>query len=170
MTVEGRTHEIVIGPDGITVDGDAVTADLRRVPGTESWSLLIDGSSVTFEARREEANGVWRLHLPAGPLHASVMNRAARAEDPARGRVTAGPKPVTAPMPGLVVRVEVEPGDDVEAGQGLVIVEAMKMENELRATGPARVRAVHVKSGQSVEKGEVLVDLESRPDRESPEP
>jgi pyruvate carboxylase subunit B len=60
----------------------------------------------------------------------------------------------------MVVRVEVAPGMDVTAGQGLVIVEAMKMENELRAPGPARVRAVHVKPGMAVEKDTVLVSFE----------
>jgi pyruvate carboxylase subunit B len=64
-------------------------------------------------------------------------------------------------MPGLVVRVEVEPGMVVQAGQGLVIIEAMKMENELRAPGPARVRAVHVQAGIAVEKDAMLVEFES---------
>jgi biotin carboxyl carrier protein len=73
-------------------------------------------------------------------------------------------------MPGLVVRVEVAPGDEVEAGQGLVIVEAMKMENELKAARAARVKAVHVVAGAAVEKDAVLVEfepLEVEPDAEA---
>ncbi|PYP72390.1 MAG: hypothetical protein DMD36_02390 [Gemmatimonadetes bacterium] len=64
-------------------------------------------------------------------------------------------------MPGLVVRVEVTEGQRVEAGAGLVVVEAMKMENELRAPRPSVVAAVHVGVGQTVEKGAPLVTLES---------
>jgi pyruvate carboxylase subunit B len=63
-------------------------------------------------------------------------------------------------MPGLVVRVLVEAGQMVVAGGGLVVLEAMKMENELRAAGPGIVRAVHVRAGGTVEKGQMLVELE----------
>jgi pyruvate carboxylase subunit B len=62
-------------------------------------------------------------------------------------------------MPGLVLRVEVEVGQPVVPGSGLVVLEAMKMENEIRAPGPGRVRAVLVKAGQTVEKGSPLVEL-----------
>ena len=63
-------------------------------------------------------------------------------------------------MPGLVVRVNVAVGDQVAAGQGLVVIEAMKMENELRASAAGVVRAVHVEAGAAVNKGVVLVELE----------
>jgi pyruvate carboxylase subunit B len=63
-------------------------------------------------------------------------------------------------MPGLVVRVSVGVGDKVEAGQGVVVMEAMKMENELRATAAGTVRSVEVSPGTAVEKGALLVALE----------
>jgi pyruvate carboxylase subunit B len=63
-------------------------------------------------------------------------------------------------MPGLVVRVSVKPGDRVEAGQGLVVMEAMKMENELRSSAAGTVRAVHAQPGSAVDKGALLVELE----------
>jgi len=66
---------------------------------------------------------------------------------------------VKAPMPGLVVRVEVSAGQVVEVGESLVVVEAMKMENELRAAHQGVVEAVHVKAGDRVEKGTPLVTL-----------
>jgi len=71
-----------------------------------------------------------------------------------------GPKPVVAPMPGLVVKIDVAVGDEVEEGQGVVIVEAMKMENQLVAEGPGRVVAIPAAPGEAVEKGQVLVELE----------
>ncbi len=73
----------------------------------------------------------------------------------------AGGRTVMAPMPGLVVRIEVAAGQPVAAGTGLVVVEAMKMENELRAPQPGVVATVHVEVGQAVEKGAPLVTLAS---------
>jgi biotin carboxyl carrier protein len=71
----------------------------------------------------------------------------------------AGPAPLVAPMPGLIVRVEVREGDVVRPGQGLVVMEAMKMENELRTTSGGTVQAVLVQPGAAVEKGAVLIQL-----------
>jgi pyruvate carboxylase subunit B len=64
-------------------------------------------------------------------------------------------------MPGLVVRVQVEAGQNVAAGAGVVVLEAMKMENELRATVAGTVRTVRVRAGEAVEKGQVLVEFEA---------
>ena len=71
-----------------------------------------------------------------------------------------GPRPVTAPMPGKIVKVLVKPGDAVAARQGVVVVEAMKMENELRAPKAGVVAQVNVAEGASVEAGAVLVVIE----------
>ncbi|MGH7731018.1 MAG: acetyl-CoA carboxylase biotin carboxyl carrier protein subunit, partial [Candidatus Eiseniibacteriota bacterium] len=82
-----------------------------------------------------------------------IRARTSQARAPASGGL------VQAPMPGLVVRVEVAAGQRVETGAGLVVVEAMKMENELRAPRPGVVETVHVAAGQTVEKGAPLVTL-----------
>src|SRR6267143_228516 len=74
---------------------------------------------------------------------------------------------VKAPMPGLVVRVEVSAGQSVEVGEGLVGVEAMKKENELRATHASVVEQIHVSAGQRVEKGTPLVTLSPKPTQPS---
>jgi pyruvate carboxylase subunit B len=76
-----------------------------------------------------------------------------------QGRKTAAGGVVKAPMPGLVVRVEVREGQVVEVGEGLVVVEAMKMENELRALSRGVVEHIHVSAGQRVEKGAPLVTI-----------
>ena len=73
------------------------------------------------------------------------------------GRTSGGT--IKAPMPGLVLRVEVEEGQQLEAGEGVIVLEAMKMENEITAPGGGVVSAVHVAEGQTVEKGAPLVDL-----------
>ena len=64
-------------------------------------------------------------------------------------------------MPGLVLRVEVTPGQKVAAGAGLVVLEAMKMENELKASAAALVRSVRVQAGEAVEKGQILIEFEA---------
>ena len=71
-----------------------------------------------------------------------------------------GPSRLTAPIPGKVVAVKVEPGDEVEPGQALIVLEAMKMENELAADQTGKVVAIHVAAGDTVEGGELLAELE----------
>ena len=82
---------------------------------------------------------------------------------------TLGPKPLRAPMPGLVVKVEVGEGDEVTPGQGLVIVEAMKMENELKAEAPGRIGRILVAEGEAVDKDQILLDFEATPPGETTE-
>jgi biotin carboxyl carrier protein len=91
------------------------------------------------------------------PVVVNGRTRRRGARDEA-GRV--GRQPVVAPMPGRVVRVLVSPGDEVTARQGVVVVEAMKMENELRAPKAGTVKEVNVTPGTSVEAGRVLVVIE----------
>lgn len=69
-------------------------------------------------------------------------------------------EPVKAPMPGLILKVLVEPGQQINKGDGLLILEAMKMENVLKATGPATVKAIKINERTAVEKGTILIELE----------
>lgn len=161
VTIDGTTHDVVLSPEETTVDGEPVEADLQRVAGTDVRSLLLDGRSHRLVARRR-GRGEWGFHVAGRTLLAEVVDERTRAirEMTGAAAATAGPRPLKAPMPGLVVKVEVAAGDVVAPGQGLVIVEAMKMENELRAETAARVRTVHVAAGEPVEKGQVLMDFE----------
>jgi biotin carboxyl carrier protein len=67
-----------------------------------------------------------------------------------------------APMPGLVVQIQVQPGQEVDTGTPLVVLEAMKMQNELKAPGPAVIKAIRVAPGEAVEKGQVLLEMDAR--------
>jgi len=160
VTIGGRAFEVEMGPDGITVDGRRVDAALYHADGSPLHALHIDHATYPVLARRM-AKGRWKLRMRGSVLEADVIDERTKAirDMAGAGAGPAGPRPVVAPMPGLVLRIEVKEGDVVREGQGVAIVEAMKMENELRATAPGRVSRIHVKEGQAVEKDQVLVEL-----------
>ena len=143
------------------LDGRVLDADLDATGAPGGFSLLLNGASRALGARRL-GPGEWRVALGGRGFRAEVLEeRTARLRELAGGgRRRAGIAALAAPMPGLVVRVEAEEGEMVEEGATLVIVEAMKMENELRAAGRARVARVLARPGQAVEKGQVLVEFE----------
>jgi len=156
-------HTRVARQEGtVSVDGAPLSIALAPADGTPVRSVLLDGRSVRVIPTRG-ADGRWSIQIEGIQRQAGAYDRGQYAALEARKAAAgaAGPPELRAPMPGLVVRVEVEPGMVVQAGQGLVIIEAMKMENELRAPGPARVRAVHVQAGIAVEKDAMLVEFES---------
>ncbi|MBT8397954.1 MAG: acetyl-CoA carboxylase biotin carboxyl carrier protein subunit [Gemmatimonadetes bacterium] len=162
VTIGDREVEVDLGIDGISVDGEPMTADLVEMDGSDVHSLLIGEKSYRVLASREE-NNAWNLHVYGHKVHARVMDERTRriqsmAATPDGPR---GPKPLKAPMPGLVVKVVVEAGDTVSPGQGLVIVEAMKMENELKSEGEGRIARILVEPGEAVNKDQVLVEFES---------
>lgn len=163
VTVAGREVEVVVGPDGVRVDGASVVAHLDGVAGDGAMTLTLDGRQHRVRVVPGSGRGAstvvvdgWTLPVDA----ADDRMRAIRALAAATAGPV-GPAPVVAPMPGLIVRVPVAPGDRVEAGQAVVVMEAMKMENELRAAGAGVVRAVAVRAGTAVEKGATLVTFES---------
>ncbi|UCF18730.1 MAG: hypothetical protein JSU87_12395 [Gemmatimonadota bacterium] len=156
-----KTYEIEIGPDGPVLDGQAVEADLRPNHGSHLWHLILDGRSFTVGAHREEERGVWQIEI-AGRRHRVLAldeRRRAIRELAGAAAVSHGPIEVRAPMPGLVIKIEVERDEEVEGGQGLVVIEAMKMENELKATSAGRVADIRVAAGETVDKGQVLLVL-----------
>jgi len=156
----GRSFDVVVEGAKVTVGGRAVAATLAGREGSPVRGLLVDGRSYGVVAERGPG-GSWKLMLRGRPVDALVVDPRARAIRDMGGKRAAakGPRPIVAPMPGMVVKVEVAEGDRVEVGQGVVIVEAMKMENELRADGAGIVTGVHVRAGEAVEKNQILVDL-----------
>jgi pyruvate carboxylase subunit B len=159
-----RTVEVEIAGARVTVDGTTVEAHLAAVPGTPIYHLLLAGESWTVAADVLAAEPVarWVLGVVGERVEVEVIDERTRQIEALTGRraVVVASGAVVAPMPGLVVRVQVVEGQHVEAGAGLVVVEAMKMENELRSPHAGIVRQVHVAVGQAVEKGVVLVTVE----------
>ncbi len=149
---DGRMHALIDGVDHVV--------EVTRLEGG-GWWLLCEGRSWLVDVDRGRTD---ELIVEVAGLSAEVRLFDPRLEDLAkaarRPRTAAGPEDVCAPMPGKVVKVLVKPGDDVTATQGLVVVEAMKMENELRAPRDGKVKTVHVSEGQAVDGQEPLVTLE----------
>ncbi|MFH1502135.1 MAG: biotin/lipoyl-containing protein [Candidatus Eisenbacteria bacterium] len=154
--------DISHGSDGTTVTvGDrAETADLVRVGSSPVYSLTLGGRSYEFSAHRK--NGGYEIVLDGEPYSAGVMDERAMLIAAASGPADDGEagETVSAPMPGVVVGIAVEVGAEVEPGQGIVTLEAMKMENELKSERGGVVKAVRVSVGQGVAQGETLIELE----------
>jgi biotin carboxyl carrier protein len=155
-----RTVEVVRQADGyaITIDGTPRLVEAVRV-GAAGWSLVVDPGRRSAEAVVVSHNGseMMEVHIDGLIIPVHLRNIASRRAAGGAGAKSTGPQRVTAPMPGKIVRVLVTPGEEVKTRQGLVVVEAMKMENELRASREGRVRDVFVSEGQSVEAGTELV-------------
>jgi pyruvate carboxylase subunit B len=160
VSLAGREIAVEVDGDRVRVDGRELRAHLSPVTGTPLRHLLLEGHSLTL-ALEGRGPGAWHLLRRGLEFDVEVVDerthhiRSLTADSAAR----TGPAHLKAPMPGLVARILVAPGQAVEAGQGLVVLEAMKMENELRATGPGVVRATPVAAGQAVEKGAILVEF-----------
>jgi pyruvate carboxylase subunit B len=154
---------VEVDGDKVTVAGVTRTAMLRTVAGALPRQLLVDGRP-TVLTLRSVGRGLWTLGVRGDRWEAEVVDERTRhiRSLTAGSNAPRGPAALRAPMPGLVVRVLVEPGQEVEAGVGVVVLEAMKMENELKAPSAGVVGAIRVGAGEPVEKGQVLVELRDR--------
>jgi biotin carboxyl carrier protein len=163
VTIGPRQLEVELGPDCLRLDGDEISADLMEMDGTEVLSLLLGTRSHRILGARR-GPGEWSLYMSGRHLRAHVVDERTRAirEMTGNREVARGPGTLRAPMPGLVVKVEVQEGDEVFPGQGLVIVEAMKMENELKAEAQAQVGKVLVGPGDTVEKDQILIEFQAQ--------
>ena len=160
VTLRGRVYIVDLDGGAIVVDGERCETHWAAVPGTPLVHLLLGGESWTV-ACQDLGGSRWALGTRGERLEVDVQDERSKRIEALTGRGRAAPAGgmVKAPMPGLVVRVEVTEGQVVEAGDGLVVVEAMKMENELRAPHRATIERIHVTAGERVEKGAPLVSL-----------
>lgn len=163
VRINGGDHEVALGAEGVTHAGREARAHLEGVrPGTPVRLLTLDGKVHSLLARRHAEAGSYTLWLDGYRYEVEALDERTRSirELSAGAEKASGPAPLIAPMPGLVVRVSVAVGDAVAAGQALVSIEAMKMENELRSKSAGTVRVVRAVEGAAVEKGAILVELE----------
>ena len=141
---------------------------VRRV-GDATLSMLVSNGEATRPVTSVDASmaahgtpGAFDVHLDGRTIPVQIRQAGAfgRQKKEGGGAPSTGPQRIVSPMPGKVIRVLVKAGDAVQARQGLVVVEAMKMENELRSARNGRVRDVSVAEGQSVDAGTVLLVVE----------
>ncbi|HEU4631630.1 MAG TPA: biotin/lipoyl-containing protein [Gemmatimonadaceae bacterium] len=164
VEVGAERVEVELDDDVATVEGASAPVRLVDVPGTPVRLVTVGETVHRVIARRHAgARGRYTLWVDGRRYEAEALDERTRAirDMTAQSAAASGPAPLVAPMPGLVVRVHVAEGDAVQAGQGLVVMEAMKMENELRAPAAGRVARVLAAPGTAVEKGAVLVEIDS---------
>jgi len=161
-TIGDREFTIVIDRDDeITVDGVHYEVDFRQLQEASVISMLLNSRS--FEANVEQRNDKWEVLIHGDLFSVEVQDERSYRLRQARGEkeLVSGEVTMKAPMPGIIVAVLVKSGDIVESGQTVVILESMKMENELRSPLNGTVRDVHVAPGDSVEKLQLLVSISS---------
>ena len=152
-----HTFEIEINEEGVVVDGEPITVDLRQSGVSQLYSLLLDGAS--FEMIVEETQQSFDVTLRGEQFRVRIEDERTRRLHAGRQGppLPQGDLTVRAPIPGLVVKVLVQDGDEIIEDQPLIILEAMKMENEIRAVRSGVVRKVEVSAGKSVEQDAVLI-------------
>jgi biotin carboxyl carrier protein len=159
----GSSHDVDVERHGneftVKIDGNRHDLELVRLDGAvASLRFPSSGRSLQISYDRH-TNGSWRVAVGQREFDFDVLTPSEAVEAVAAAR-EAGPSRLAAPIPGKVVAVKVAVGDQVEPGQPLVVLEAMKMENELAAEQSGKVAAVHAAAGDTVEGGELLIELE----------
>ncbi len=169
-TVAEREHEVslepldgdrftlrVVGPDGVPRERMLEARQLRE----GSWVIVMDGQVSTVDVSGTAPQ--LGVDLGPGAIPVTIMDARRKALEAGRAAAehkrAAGPAPVRAPMPGKVIKILVQQGEPVAAQQPVAIVEAMKMENELRSPRAGTIRSIRVTEGQAVEAGETLLEL-----------
>lgn len=157
LTLDNIEYPVMVEGNTITVNDRPFTVEI-----TEDGTVLVDGIAydVTLEGETAMVSGESYAVQVSG-LAVTPMTPSPVAPGPAAPPATeAGAGAVLAIMPGKIIRVMVKPGQKVEEGDPVCVLEAMKMENELHAHQSGTVQAVHVKPGDDVEKDQVLVEIE----------
>jgi biotin carboxyl carrier protein len=165
LTLNDQQHELEVeehdGQFRVRLGSDWYPIELERVGETARYSVLLDRRPYNVFAE-ESPHG---YHIVIGPRMFAITT-----PGPARGRRAGGPADMetttdtgewvlTSPMAGVIQEVRVQPGDEVEAGQAMMVIEAMKMQNDLHARRAGTVKAVYVSAGQRVAQGAPLLVL-----------
>lgn len=162
VELEGQTYVIEFTDGGITVNGELQDV-AYKMADQNSGHILLGGRSVAFVAD-ESGDGTWRVAIDGVERSANVKTRKELLLDKfgGAGGASAKHRDIKAPMPGLVLRINVSVGDRVRAGQPLLVLEAMKMENEIASPGDGIVETVHVSAGDAVVKSALLIEIGSQ--------
>jgi propionyl-CoA carboxylase alpha chain len=160
VRIDGADHAVTVSTDGLMVDGEDLPITIEYTPGDRMIDVEIGEASLAVRIARVRSG--FRLTARGASHVARVLP--ARIAPYARHMIDKVPpdlsKFLLCPMPGLLVRLDVAEGDHVEPGQPLAVVEAMKMENILRAEKAGTVRTVNARPGDSLAVDEVILELE----------
>jgi pyruvate carboxylase subunit B len=161
VKVGETTHEVVIDGETVSLNGETIRGRIDSLEGTP-LQLLTIGRTVHRVLAQRASRGQYDLSIDGYRVEVEALDERSRVIRDLSGVSSkkSGPANVVAPMPGLIVRIHVKEGEAVRAGQGLIVMEAMKMENELRAGTAGIVRKVLVAPGSAVEKGAMLLEME----------
>jgi biotin carboxyl carrier protein len=160
-TIDGKEYVVELLDDRqVIIDGTTYKIDFEAVSGQPVYSLIVDGKS--HEAYVQEGEEDWQVLLRGRLYPVKVVDeRERRLRAAAGGGVAEGGEyHLKAPMPGLVVTVSVEEGQEVKKGQVLLILESMKMQNELKSPRDGVVNRIRVKAGESVEQKQALLSVQ----------
>jgi biotin carboxyl carrier protein len=162
VTLDGRDEEVEFHAEGehlwLDVAGRRLAADFHRLPDGEVYSLLVNGRS--YEVRVVHTGGVIEVTHRGSTLPVEVRHPLEKfIQSSLHAAGGGGGEIITAPMPGVVVAIRVRPGERVESGQSVAVVEAMKMQNELIAHRGGVVSEVLVAERATVGAGQVLMKL-----------
>jgi glutaconyl-CoA/methylmalonyl-CoA decarboxylase subunit gamma len=161
VTLDGRDEEVEFHAEGehlwLDVAGRRLAADFHRLPDGEVYSLLVNGRS--YEVRVVQTGSVIEVTHHGTTLPVEVRHPLEKFVQASLRAAGTGGETITAPMPGIVVTVRVRPGERVEPGQSVVVIEAMKMQNELLAHRGGVVTEVLVSERATVGAGQVLLRL-----------
>ena len=150
----GRLELLVEGPDDLAAPlGETIDASVGVDPGLERGTVELEVDGIVSTHRVRTHGSVIAVNSAEGQSTFQLHDEASEEQAPA------GAGEIRAPLPGSVAEVRVSPGQEVEAGTALIVLEAMKMEHTLRAAGPARVVELPVTAGQQVDAGDLLVRL-----------
>lgn len=162
VDLNGERQQVEVDGESVHVDSHTVLARLEEIEGTPVRLVTIGSQVHRVVVRRGATRGAYTLWVDGFRFDGEALDERTRAirDITAESQKASGPASLNAPMPGLIVRVNVAPGDAVQAGQGLIVMEAMKMENELRASAAGIVKNVLVEPGKAVERGTLLIDFQ----------
>jgi biotin carboxyl carrier protein len=159
-TIDGKEFEIeVVDERHIRIGGRLLEVDFESVSGQPVFSLILDGKS--YEAFVYQGDEDWEVLIRGRQYQVKVEDeREKRLKSAGGSDVAGGEFHLKAPMPGLVVAVLIEEGQEVKKGQVMLILESMKMQNELKAPRDGIMGRVRVKAGESVEQRQTLLSVQ----------
>ncbi len=162
VKLEGQEFKVGIkekeGALKIDLDGKEIEADLCELQKNKTYSLLVDDRTYDLEIERKRNN--FEINWEGRKYPGEILEETLAKLRPPLKKEILRQKELKAPMPGLIVKIEVKEGEKIKTGQGILIMEAMKMENEIKSPWEGRVKKILIQERASVDKDQSLILLE----------